>query len=102
MQRTLSLLLSLATVAFLFTATGAQARTVYQATLAEAPSDRVHVIRRAPWICDGNSCATDQARSGAANTCYSVARELGTLISFTADNEALTEEELARCNEAVR
>jgi len=101
MQRTLSILLSLATVAFLFTATGAQAGTVYRATLAEATDERVHVIRRAPWICNGDSCATDQARSGAANTCHSVARELGTLVSFSADNEALTEEELAQCNEAA-
>jgi hypothetical protein len=101
MQRTLSLLLSLATVAFLFTATGAQARTMYRATLAEAPTERVHVIRNAPWVCNGDSCATDQARSGPANTCYSVARELGALVSFSADNEALTEEELAQCNEAA-
>lgn len=101
MQRTLSLLLSLATVAFLFTATGAQAGTVYRATLAEATDERVHVIRRAPWVCNGDSCATDRARSGAANTCHSVARELGTLVSFSADNEALTEEELAQCNEAA-
>lgn len=102
MQRTLSLILSLVTVAFLFTATGAQASTVYRATLAEAAPERVNIIRHAPWICNGENCATDQARSGPANTCHSVARELGTLVSFSADNEALTEEELARCNEAAR
>lgn len=102
MQRTLSLILSLVTVAFLFTTTGAQARTVYNATLAEAPADRVNVIRHAPWICSGDSCSTDQARSGPANTCHSVARELGTLVSFSADNEALSEEDLAQCNEGVR
>jgi hypothetical protein len=101
MQRTLSLFFALFTVAFLFTATAGQASTVYRATLAETTDQRVHVIRSAPWICSGDSCATDQARSGPANTCHSVARELGTLISFSADNEALTDEELAQCNEAA-
>ncbi|MEM8697309.1 MAG: hypothetical protein AAGE05_14905 [Pseudomonadota bacterium] len=101
MQRSLSLILSLCTVAFLFTATGAQAGTVYRATLAEATDERVHVIRRAPWVCDGDECATDQARSRPANVCHSVARELGTVLSFTVDSEAMSEEDLARCNEAA-
>ncbi len=102
MSRTLSLFLSLVTVAFLFTATGAQARTVYRATLAEAATERVNIIRHAPWICNGANCATDQSRSSTTNTCHAVARELGTLISFSADNEELSEEELAQCNEAAR
>lgn len=101
MKRTLSLLLSLATVSFLFTATGAQARTIYQATLTEATDERVHVIRRAPWVCNGANCATDQARSGAANTCYSLVRELGTVSAFIVDDEAMSTEELAACNEAA-
>lgn len=101
MQRFLFLVFSLLTVSFLFTATGAAARTVYQATLAEATDERVHVIRRAPWVCYGAECATNQARSGPANTCYSLARELGTILSFTTDSEAMSAEDLAECNEAA-
>jgi hypothetical protein len=101
MQRTLSLVLSLITVAFLFTATGAQAGTVYRATLAEATDERVHVIRNAPWVCDGAECATDRARSRPANVCHALVRELGTVVSFSIDSEAMAEEELARCNEAA-
>lgn len=100
MQRTLSVLLSLATVTFLFTATSAQAGTVYRATLTEATDERVHVIRNSPWVCNGTDCATDQARSGAANTCYSLVRELGTVSAFVVDSEAMSAEELAACNEA--
>lgn len=101
MQRTLSLLLSLATVTFLFTTTAAQAGVVYRATLAEVTDERIHVIRSAPWLCNADQCATDRARSRPANTCHSVAAELGTLVSFTVDNEAISAEELADCNEAA-
>jgi hypothetical protein len=101
MQRTLSLILSFLTVAFLFNATAAQAGAVLRATLAEAPSERVHVIRRAPWVCSEDSCVTDQARSRPANVCHSVARELGIVTAFTVDDQAFTEEELTRCNEAA-
>ncbi|WP_299322843.1 hypothetical protein [Parasphingopyxis sp.] len=101
MQRSLSLILSLMTVAFLFTATGAEARTPYQATLAEATDERVLVIRNAPWVCDGTECSTDGARSRPANVCHAFVRELGAVTSFIVDSEAMTEEELARCNEAA-
>ncbi len=101
MHRSLSLLFSLLTVGFLFTATAAQAGSLYRATLAETPSERVHVIRRAPWVCEGDNCATDQARSRPANVCHSVARELGPVTAFTVDEEAFSDEELAECNQAA-
>lgn len=101
MQRSLSLIFSLMTVALLFTATGAEARTPYQATLAEATDERVLVIRNAPWVCDGTECTTDGARSRPANVCLSVVRELGAVTSFVVDSEAMSEDDLARCNEAA-
>jgi hypothetical protein len=101
MQRVISFFFSAIAVTFLFTATAASAETVYRVTLSEATSDRIHVIRRAPWRCNDASCATNQARSGAANTCHSVARELGTLVNFSVDGELFTEEQLAECNEAA-
>jgi hypothetical protein len=101
MKRSLSLILSLLTVTFLFSATAAQAGAAYRATLAETPTERVFVIRHAPWLCEQDSCATDQARSRPANVCHSVARELGMVTAFTVNEEAFTEDELARCNEAA-
>lgn len=101
MQRSLSLILSLMTVAFLFTATGAQARTAYQATLAEATDERVLVIRNAPWVCEGTQCSTDGARSRPANVCHSFVRELGAVTEFIVDSEAMSAEDLATCNEAA-
>lgn len=101
MQRIISLFLSAITVTFLFSATAAQAGALYEATLSQATSERVHVIRSAPWVCDGDRCATDNARSRPTNVCYSLVRELGTVVSFSVNTEALTDEELARCNEAA-
>lgn len=101
MQRTLSFVLSLLTVTFLFTMTAAQAGVIYRATLAEATDERVHVIRRAPWVCDGDQCATDRARSHPSNICHAVADELGALTSFSIDSEAISAEKLAVCNEAA-
>lgn len=99
MQRYLSLLLSFVTVAMLFTATAAQASaTTYRAQLVEATQERTPIIRRAAWVCDGDSCTTDQARSRPAYVCISVARELGRVASFSVNGEAIADEELARCN----
>ena len=102
MNRLISLFLSALTVTMLFSATAAQAGAVYRATLTEAPADRVNIIRSAPWICEGDTCATDRARSRPANVCHSLVRELGTLVSFTVDSEPLSAEDLAECNEAAR
>lgn len=102
MQRFFSLFLSLVAVTFLFTATAGHASPVYRATLAQAPEARTAVIRSAPWTCEGDSCATNSARSRPANVCPQVARELGQVTAFTVDGEPISDEELSRCNESAR
>lgn len=101
MQRLLSLLVTAVTVSFLFTATAGQA-TTYRVTLAEATDERTPVIRNAAWICNGTECATADARSGPANSCIHLVRELGPVTAFLADGEALSEEELGECNSRAR
>lgn len=101
MQRFFSIFMSLLTVSFLFAATAGQA-TTYRVTLAEATDERTPVIRNAAWMCNGTECATESARSGPANSCVHLVRELGAVTAFLADGEALSEEELSECNARAR
>ncbi|MCA1749044.1 MAG: hypothetical protein LC634_05745 [Sphingomonadales bacterium] len=101
MQRLISVFMSMLTVGLLFTATAGQAAN-YRVTLAEATGERTPVIRNAAWVCNGTECATATARSGPANSCVHVVRELGPVTEFTADGEALSEDELAACNARAR
>jgi hypothetical protein len=101
MQRLIATFMSLLTVSFLFAAAAGNAST-YRVTLAEATDQRTPVIRNAAWICNGAECATASARSGPANSCVHVVRQLGPVTAFTTDGEALSEEELAECNSRAR
>lgn len=101
MQRLIATFLSMLTVSFLFAATAGNA-TTYRVSLAEATDQRTPVIRNAAWVCDGTECATAAARSGPANSCVHIVRELGPVTAFTSDGEALSEEELAECNSRAR
>ncbi len=99
MQRTISALLSTITVFFLFAATAASAASPITAQLAEAPSDRVQIIRSTAWVCEGDICRTNNAGSRDSYECLRMARELGTVVSFAVSGEAFTAEQLAECNE---
>lgn len=99
MQRTLSLFLSAIVASLLFGATTAQASNHITAKLAEAPAERVNVIRRTPWVCEGDTCETTRASSRDAYECIRLGRELGTITEFWVDGEAFTAEQLAACNE---
>lgn len=102
MQRTRTFLASALGAGLLLSATAAQASPVYRVTLAEASAERTPIIRNSPWICEGESCATNRATSRPEHVCVSVARELGRIVSFSVDDAPLGEEELARCNESAQ
>ena len=101
MHRTISFIMSLLTATLLFAATAASAATGYQASLAEAPGQRVAIVRGAAWVCNGDNCTTDSANSRPSYVCLHVARELGQVTGFSVNGEAFTAEELAACNESA-
>lgn len=99
MKRTISLFMSAAVATLLFAGTTAQASNHLSAKLAEAPAERVNVVRRTPWVCEGDTCETTRASSRDAYECLRLGRELGTITEFWVDGEAFTAEQLAECNE---
>jgi hypothetical protein len=56
------------------------------------------------WDCNSSGCATKSDTSGAdeLSECKGLAREVGTLTSFTGERGALSEARLATCNKSAR
>jgi len=50
------------------------------------------------WRCEGTSCVAPRGTSAPATMCRKLAREVGTIASFSAKGEALAEDKLAKCN----
>lgn len=98
MKRTLSLFASAIMAAMLFGATTAHAASVITAQLAEAPAERVQIVRDTAWVCNGETCTTENARSNARHECIRFARELGTVTAFTSGDRSFDAAELAACN----
>jgi hypothetical protein len=54
------------------------------------------------WRCGDGGCVAAANHSRAAIVCARLAREVGTLSSFTAQGRALTPEQLQACNSRAR
>jgi hypothetical protein len=52
------------------------------------------------WKCADNACAAPKGTSRPAIVCARLAKEVGTVASFTVAGKALEAEDLARCNAA--
>lgn len=71
---------------------------VYVAQLETPAAERVVIARGTAWTCEGTRCVAGKAASRPVNVCARLAREAGTVVSFTAEGESLPAEDLARCN----
>jgi hypothetical protein len=60
------------------------------------------VARDTLWRCNGNECTASAATSRPAIVCAAMAREVGTLSSFTFRGEPIDAEALAKCNSRAR
>ena len=101
MQRFFSLFMTVLTVSFLFAMTAGQA-TTYRVSLAAPATASTQIIHDTAWMCDGTECATQSARSGVANTCARIVRELGAVTAFMVDGEAVSQDQLTECNARAR
>ena len=70
----------------------------YTAELAEPASDSRTVASGVVWFCEGNTCRAAKGNSRPIRICRGLSREFGDITSFTANGEALEEEQLAACN----
>lgn len=70
----------------------------YTAELA-TPADEARVVASGvAWRCEGTTCKAGQGSSRALRICRGLNREFGTVVSFTAGGELLSEGDLAKCN----
>lgn len=92
-----TLILSLALVSGPAFASGFQAETGTQ------PPQTRFVARDSIWRCAATACvSTNQTSTRPAIVCAALAREVGTLRSFTANGRAFGAEELQACNARAR
>ena len=95
-----------------FATIAATAALAIGAPLAAAPAQSSHydVVLAAPteeatviaggvvFTCEGTTCEGPRSRDRALRVCSELRREVGTIASFTANGEALSDAQLARCN----
>ena len=77
-------------------------RGYYSATPVTAPAKSSIVTRTTVWNCGGGTCVASKATSRDTIMCELVAREVGTLQSFSAGGTAFDADALAKCNARAR
>lgn len=92
-----------ASAAFGFAGT-ALAGTAFTATLKTPVAEAEEFIAaKSIWVCADATCEAELKRKSATvRTCKQVAKEVGALAEFKSENGALSEEDLAACNEVAK
>ena len=104
-MRTLSVIFSAAAglVALAATASPAiAAGAYYQAELASPPAAERLIVRGLVWKCGAGGCVAGRSNSRAVIDCSALAREVGTLRSFTVEGRSLAPDQLEKCNAKAR
>ena len=70
----------------------------YTAELAAPAKDARVIGGGVVWRCEGTTCVAPKGTSAPVTMCRKLAREVGTVASFTAKGEALADDKLAKCN----
>jgi hypothetical protein len=73
-------------------------RAFYRAVLAEPASEARAVAGDLVWACKGTSCVADKGSSRPLRICREVNRKFGQVVTFTANGEELSADDLAKCN----
>ena len=94
--------LSLAVLSLAAAAPALAAGPNYRAELTTPASARQVIARGLLWKCSADACVAGKSNSRPANDCASLAREAGTLRSFTVQGRALSDAELQKCNAKAR
>jgi hypothetical protein len=81
-------------------ANAAEAGSFYRAELAAPAAKARPIAGDLAWSCSDTSCAADKGKSRPVIVCARLAKEVGPVANFVVDGEALSEEQLARCNGA--
>ena len=70
----------------------------YRAEPAAAPEAKRIIARGLVWHCDGAACVAGKGNSRPAIECAALAKQVGTLRSFSVAGRALAAAELEKCH----
>jgi hypothetical protein len=87
-----------AILALALSATPAFAAPLFHAQPDATPSNTKFVLRDTLWKCGDTGCAAAQGTSRPAVICAVLAKQVGTLRSFSFKGEEISAEELDKCN----
>lgn len=76
----------------------APAAPYYTAELAAPASEATVIAGGLAWNCAGTQCVATKGTSRPIRICNQLKRDVGTIVSFTANGEALDADKLAQCN----
>jgi hypothetical protein len=71
----------------------------YSATLAAPASEARTVAGGVAWTCEATTCVGSKASARPLRICRSLNHKFGEVASFKVLGQAITEDELAQCNE---
>ena len=80
----------------------ASAAVRYRAEPAAPPSAARLIVKEIVWKCGSGGCVAPQGNSRPAIDCSALAREVGTLRSFTVGGQPLDAAALGKCNARAR
>ncbi|VVS99813.1 CC_3452 family protein [Erythrobacter sp. EC-HK427] len=70
----------------------------YEVVLAQPTEEERVIAGGVVFACEGTACTGPRSSDRPLRVCSELRREVGTIASFTANGEALSESQLARCN----
>ena len=76
----------------------AASEVFYRAELAQPVSEARTVAGGVAWFCKETTCVAGKGTSRPLRVCRSLAKEVGSIASFSAKGETLDEAKLATCN----
>jgi len=75
-----------------------QPTSYFTAELAQPTQETRAIAGGVQFRCEGTTCTGPRSRDRALRVCSELRREVGTIASFTANGDALSDSQLARCN----
>ena len=99
-----SIMLAAAALAATFTLTApdalqARKSTVYYTAKLSAPAtDARYIAGGRVWLCEAENCIAERSNARGLRVCREFVREVGPVIEFTIDGQAMDSDALAKCN----
>lgn len=92
-----------AAIVSLLIAAPAMASTNFTATLKAPKADSARIVAYdVVWLCADTTCeASINRKKATVSVCKKVVKQIGEVAAFASENNALSEEELSKCNASL-